>query len=276
MYTQEACRNPHTGFLHVFSACRKHTHRTPNIQHTHTHTKHTPRRHQQHHDHDHNDTHIHTTPHGDRETERETESDRERQRKKTEKEDRERERREDGRGETVQKKNQKKTRQDERERRQDKTKEDETIQEGKRRETGETRQDKTRQDKTRQDKTRSRIHVTSFRIMKCNVDIRVNSYITVLLPGGTTMFQEIGERLTVKPTELPPSMTKIKVVAPPERQYSVLIGGSPPVFFFFADVDLEGEYDGSGPTIVLTSRMSCQRCSMEFDSVSEFYRVPTW
>ena len=69
--------------------------------------------------------------------------------------------------------------------------------------------------------------------MKCNVDIRMISYISVLLPSGTTMFQEIGERMTVKPMELPPSTTKIKVVAPPERQYSVRIGGSLLSFFLW-------------------------------------------
>jgi len=78
------------------------------------------------------------------------------------------------------------------------------------------------------------------------------------------MFQEIGERMTKEPTELPPITTKIKVVAPPERQHSVRIGGSI-LFFFSADVDLDGEYDGSGPAIVLTSRISDQQCSMEFD-----------
>ena len=61
------------------------------------------------------------------------------------------------------------------------------------------------------------------------------------------MFQEIGERMTKNPTELPPPSMKIKVVAPPESQYSVRIGGS---VYIPADVHLEGEYDGSGPTIV--------------------------
>ena len=63
---------------------------------------------------------------------------------------------------------------------------------------------------------------------------------------------------------LVPFTTKIKVVAPPERQYSVRIGGS---IFFFTDVGLEGEYEGSGPTIVLTSRISDQQWSKEFDPV---------
>jgi len=37
-------------------------------------------------------------------------------------------------------------------------------------------------------------------IMKCHVDICVNSCITVMLPGGTTMLQEIGESMTKKPS----------------------------------------------------------------------------
>jgi len=40
--------------------------------------------------------------------------------------------------------------------------------------------------------------------MLCDVYIRVNLYANVVLPGGTTMFQEIGERMTKKPTELSP------------------------------------------------------------------------
>ena len=55
----------------------------------------------------------------------------------------------------------------------------------------------------------SGVHDTSFHnTTKCDVDIRVNSYVLVMLPGGTTMCQEIGERMTKKPTELPPPTTK--------------------------------------------------------------------
>ena len=39
-------------------------------------------------------------------------------------------------------------------------------------------------------------------IMKGDVDIRVNSHISVSVPSGTTMFQEISEWMTVKPTKL--------------------------------------------------------------------------
>ena len=58
------------------------------------------------------------------------------------------------------------------------------------------------------------------------------------------------------------------------------IGGSILLFLHIpADVDLEGEYDGSDPAfehIMLTFRISEQQCNMEFDSVSKFHRVPTW
>ena len=40
------------------------------------------------------------------------------------------------------------------------------------------------------------------------------------------MFPGIGERMTKELTALAPSTMKIKVVAPPERKYSVWIGGS--------------------------------------------------
>ena len=54
--------------------------------------------------------------------------------------------------------------------------------------------------------------------MKCDVDIRVNLCANVVLSGGTTMFQGIGERMTKELTALAPSTVKIKVVAPPERK----------------------------------------------------------
>ena len=41
-------------------------------------------------------------------------------------------------------------------------------------------------------------------------------YVHVMLPGGTTMSQEIGERMTKELTCLAPSTMKAKVVAPPE------------------------------------------------------------
>ena len=55
----------------------------------------------------------------------------------------------------------------------------------------------------------SGVHDTSFHnIMKCGLDIRLNLHVHVMLPGGTTMFQEIGQRMTKNPTELPPPLSR--------------------------------------------------------------------
>merc|ERR1739844_113081 len=76
-------------------------------------------------------------------------------------------------------------------------------------------------------KEASGIHDTTFQsIMKCDVDILKDLYGNIVLSGGTTMFTGIGERMTKELTALAPSTMKIKVVAPPERKYSVWIGGS--------------------------------------------------
>merc|ERR1712066_65524 len=97
------------------------------------------------------------------------------------------------------------------------------------------------------------IHDTTFQsIMKCDVDIRKDLYANVVLSDGTTMFAGIGERMTKELTALAPSTMKIKVVAPPERKYSVWIGGSilSSLSTFQQMWISKGEYDESGPTIV--------------------------
>merc|ERR1712104_350 len=102
-------------------------------------------------------------------------------------------------------------------------------------------------------KETSGIHDTTFQsIMKCDVDIRKDLYGNVVLSGGTTMFGGIGERMTKELTALAPSTMKIKVVAPPERKYSVWIGGSilSSLSTFQQMWISKGEYDESGPTIV--------------------------
>merc|ERR1712098_502522 len=102
-------------------------------------------------------------------------------------------------------------------------------------------------------KEASGIHDTTFQsIMKCDVDIRKDLYANVVLSGGTTMFPDIGERMTKELTALAPSTMKIKVVAPPERKYSVWIGGSilSSLSTFQQMWISKGEYDESGPTIV--------------------------
>src|SRR6185437_4282541 len=63
-------------------------------------------------------------------------------------------------------------------------------------------------------------------IMKCDVDIRKDLYCNVVLSGVNTMFPGIADRMQKELTALAPSTMKIKIIAPPERKYSVWIGGS--------------------------------------------------
>jgi len=97
------------------------------------------------------------------------------------------------------------------------------------------------------------VHDTlSATIMKCDVDIRKDLYANIVLSGGTTMFTNIAERLTKEVTALAPSTMKIKVVAPPERKYSVWIGGSilASLSTFQQMWISKNEYDEAGPSIV--------------------------
>jgi len=89
-------------------------------------------------------------------------------------------------------------------------------------------------------------------ILKCDIDIRKDLYSNVVLSGGTTMFSKIDVRLNKELTSLAPAAMKIKIVAPPERKYSVWIGGSIlSSLSTFQDMWVtKDEYDESGPGIV--------------------------
>jgi actin len=89
-------------------------------------------------------------------------------------------------------------------------------------------------------------------IMKCDVDIRRDLYTNSVLSGGTTMFPGIDVRLTKEMTALAPASIKVKIVAPPERKYSVWIGGSilSSLSTFQEMWITKDEYDESGPGIV--------------------------
>ncbi|KAF8124837.1 actin actin-like protein [Mycena galopus ATCC 62051] len=97
------------------------------------------------------------------------------------------------------------------------------------------------------------IHETTYNsIFKCDLDIRRDLYGNVVLSGGTTMFPGIADRMQKELTSLSPASMKVKIVAPPERKYSVWIGGS-----ILASLSTfqnlwcsKQEYDESGPGIV--------------------------
>jgi len=89
-------------------------------------------------------------------------------------------------------------------------------------------------------------------IMKCDVDIRKDLYANIVLSGGSTMYPGIQERMEKEIKTLAPPSMKIKVVAPPERKYSVWIGGS--ILSSLSTFEnmwiTKEEYDESGPSIV--------------------------
>merc|ERR1719337_276415 len=89
-------------------------------------------------------------------------------------------------------------------------------------------------------------------IMKCDVDIRKDLYANIVLSGGTTMFPGISERMSKEVTALAPATMKIKIIAPPERKYSVWIGGSilASLSTFQQMWISKQEYDESGPSIM--------------------------
>jgi len=102
-------------------------------------------------------------------------------------------------------------------------------------------------------KESSGIHcLTHDSIKKCDIDIRKDLYTNVVLSGGTTMFQGIDTRLKKELSALAPASAKVKIVAPPERKYSVWIGGSIlSSLSTFQDMWVtKDEYDESGPGIV--------------------------
>jgi len=97
------------------------------------------------------------------------------------------------------------------------------------------------------------IHILTYSsIMKCDVDIRRDLYGNIVMSGGTTMFPGIADRMKKEVTAKAPSTMSIKIVAPPERKYSVWIGGSILASLStFEDMWIQkAEYDESGPSIV--------------------------
>ena len=97
------------------------------------------------------------------------------------------------------------------------------------------------------------IHETCYNsIMKCDVDIRKHLYANIILSGGNTMFPGIADRMQKEITALAPPTVQTKIIAPPERKYSVWIGGSilASLSSFQRMWITKQEYDELGPSIV--------------------------
>ncbi|OMJ90243.1 hypothetical protein SteCoe_7446 [Stentor coeruleus] len=89
-------------------------------------------------------------------------------------------------------------------------------------------------------------------IMKCDLDIRRDLYGNIVLSGGSTMYSGVAERLTKELRNRAPPSMNVKVVAPPERKFSVWIGGSilSSLSSFQQMWVSKAEYEEAGPSIV--------------------------
>ena len=89
-------------------------------------------------------------------------------------------------------------------------------------------------------------------IMKCDVDVRRHLSGNILLSGGNTAFPGMAERIQKEVTLLSPTLCRINVTAPPERQYGVCMGGSMLTSMTtFSEMSLSKDcYDEWGPMII--------------------------
>ncbi|KAJ7814381.1 actin family, partial [Mycena olivaceomarginata] len=89
-------------------------------------------------------------------------------------------------------------------------------------------------------------------IHQCDLDVRRELYGNIVLSGGSTMFPGIADRIHKELIMLAPPIVKIPNLRPPERKYSVWIGGSILTSLStFQNLWIsKQEYDESGPGIV--------------------------
>eukprot|EP01084_Bolivina_argentea_P257553 433955_1 len=90
-------------------------------------------------------------------------------------------------------------------------------------------------------------------IMRCDESIKKDMWFNIVLCGGNTMFNGMEKRLLNEMYNLRDNlMYTVKVVAPPDRQRSVWIGGS--IFSSLSTFEdmwiTKDEYDETGPSIV--------------------------
>lgn len=89
-------------------------------------------------------------------------------------------------------------------------------------------------------------------VMNCDIDLRKDFFYNIVLSGGTTMFPGMNERLTKELQGLVPESIPVRIISPPERKYSVWIGGSilASLNTFQDKWITKYDYDEFGPTIV--------------------------
>jgi actin len=89
-------------------------------------------------------------------------------------------------------------------------------------------------------------------ILKCDMDVRRDLFGNIVLSGGTTMIPGFGDRLHKELLTTVEEGMNVKVIAPPERKYSVWIGGSCLASMSsFQDMWItKADYAEHGPSIV--------------------------
>jgi actin-related protein len=89
-------------------------------------------------------------------------------------------------------------------------------------------------------------------IQRCHDEIHPDLFGNIVLSGGSTLYPGFKERLQKEMNALVPDSTVIEIIAPPERKYSVWIGGSilSSLSTFEEMWIKKKEYEESGPSIV--------------------------
>ena len=89
-------------------------------------------------------------------------------------------------------------------------------------------------------------------IQECDVDVRRELYQNIILSGGTTLYEGIGERLLKEIENRAPKSITVKVIASPDRRFAVWKGGSTLTSLStFASMWITKEdYDEHGASIV--------------------------
>ena len=89
-------------------------------------------------------------------------------------------------------------------------------------------------------------------INTCCFDVRKELYLNIVLAGGNTKFPGIADRLQKEVCNLAPEGLRIKIIAPPERELSVWIGGS--ILGSLSTMEnmwiTKSEYEEYGPSII--------------------------
>lgn len=99
----------------------------------------------------------------------------------------------------------------------------------------------------------TRVHdIINNSIMKCDIHLRRDFYPNIVLSGGSTMFEGIVDRIQKEVTAVAPSSLKVKIIASPDRKYSVWIDDSvlASLSTFQQMWISKQKYDECGPSIV--------------------------